>query len=62
MGLVLTRYIGQEVIIDGPATIQVVGIRGRCVKLNIIADRSVKIVRHELLERDRRAEKVDGNR
>ena len=51
MALVLSRLVGETVVTDGPVTIEVIEMRGNRVKLLLTADRSVKILRGELLER-----------
>jgi len=51
--LVLSRRIGEELVIDGEIRIVVLGVRGNQIRLGIEAPPSVHIVRHELVERDR---------
>ena len=47
--LVLTRTIGEQVIIDGGICITVVAINGSHVRIGITAPREVPILRGELL-------------
>lgn len=55
--LVLTRKLGETIVIDGSIRVQVVAIRGNHVKLGIAAPESVGIVREELIgERPRSAD------
>lgn len=46
--LVLTRKLGEAVVIDGSIRVQVVAIRGNHVKLGFVAPDSVGIAREEL--------------
>lgn len=48
-GLVLGRFVGQTIKVDGPCVIQVDRIRGNEVRLRITADRNVTILRGELV-------------
>jgi carbon storage regulator CsrA len=60
--LVLTRKNRESLIIDCPATgspmmkVTVLDVRGGKVRLGIEADRSIRVLRSELLERDLAAE------
>ena len=56
-GLVLTRKRGESVEIDGPARIVVDRLGGGRVRLRILADRGVTVLRGEIVER-RAAEKA----
>lgn len=47
--LLLTRRIGESIIIGDQITVTVVKIRGSSVQLGIEAPKNVKIVREELL-------------
>jgi carbon storage regulator len=49
--LVLTRRLGEEIVIDGNICITVVAIKGGHVRLGITAPKSVSIQRSELLDR-----------
>ncbi len=48
--LVLTRKVGEEIIINGNIRVMVVGIRGNHVRLGIEAPDSVAIFREELCD------------
>ena len=50
-GLVLTRKRGESVEVDGPARIVVDRLDGGRVRLRIIADRKVIVLRGEIVER-----------
>jgi carbon storage regulator CsrA len=51
--LVLSRKIGEKIIIDGRITLQVVAISGNKVRLGIVAPPDVEILREELCVPDR---------
>jgi carbon storage regulator len=48
--LILTRKVGQRIVIAGDIEITVVEVRGEQVRLGITAPRSVAVHRKELLE------------
>lgn len=50
--LVLTRNVGEKLIIDGNIEVMVVEAGGGSVRLGIEAPKDVHIVREELLEED----------
>lgn len=47
--LVLSRHVGEEILIAGDIRIKVVAIRGSSVSIGIEAPRSLPVMRHELL-------------
>ena len=47
--LVLTRLVGQSIVVNGPCVIQLNAIKGPRAVLGIEADGDVKIMRTELL-------------
>jgi carbon storage regulator CsrA len=47
--LVLTRLVGQSIVVNGPCVIQLNWIKGPRVALGVEADSDVKILRTELL-------------
>lgn len=49
--LVLTRKVGSSIIIDGQIKIQVVQIKGRQVRLGILAPKETKVHREEIQRR-----------
>jgi carbon storage regulator CsrA len=51
-GLVLTRKLGESIEIDGPARIVVDRLGGGRVRLRILADRGVTVLRSEIAERE----------
>jgi len=50
--LVLTRRIGEEIVIAGDIRVTVVAVKGRQVRLGITAPLSVSVARLELLAGD----------
>jgi carbon storage regulator len=53
--LVLSRRIGEEIIIAGDIRVTIVGVKGQRVRVGITAPRSVSVARQELLVRS-----IDG--
>jgi len=53
--LVLTRQLGEEIIIDGNIRVCVVKVARSKVQLSIETPAGIRILRQELLERDRDA-------
>lgn len=49
--LVLSRKVGDKLVIDGNITVEVVKIQGNRISLGIVAPSNVKILRGELTER-----------
>jgi carbon storage regulator len=47
--LVLTRRVGEEIVIDGTIRVMVVGVDGRRARVGITAPPSVPVARSELL-------------
>jgi carbon storage regulator len=52
--LVLTRKIGEEIIIDNDIRISVVAVQGDRVRLGITAPKDMRVDRREIYERRRR--------
>lgn len=52
--LVLSRYVGEEIVIGGNIHVQVLGFHGRKVRLGITAPSSVSVDRTEISERRQR--------
>lgn len=48
--LVLSRKLSEAIIVNGPARIVIVGVRGDTVRLGFEAERDVNVVREELLK------------
>jgi carbon storage regulator len=49
--LVLTRRVGEEIVIAGNIRVTVVGMTGRVARLGITAPASIPVLRQELLPR-----------
>ena len=57
--LVLSRKVGDKLVIDGNITVEVVKIQGNRISLGIIAPSNVKILRGELIEQQAKAQIVE---
>lgn len=49
--LILTRRVGESLVIGGNVTVTVLGVKGRSVRVGINAPKSVAIHREELFKR-----------
>jgi carbon storage regulator len=57
--LVLSRKVGDKLVIDGNITVEVVKIQGNRISLGIVAPSNVKILRGELAEQQAKAQIVE---
>ena len=57
--LVLSRKVGDKLVIDGNITVEVVKIQGNRISLGIVAPSNVKILRGELTEQQPKAHIVE---
>ena len=57
--LVLSRKVGDKLVIDGNITVEVVKIQGNRISLGIVAPSNVKILRGELTEQPAKAQIVE---
>ena len=57
--LVLSRKVGDKLVIDGNITVEVVKIQGNRISLGIVAPSNVKILRGELNEQLAKAQIVE---
>ncbi|XZE20501.1 carbon storage regulator [Pirellulaceae bacterium SH449] len=57
--LVLSRKVGDKVVIDGNITVEVVKINGNRVTLGIEAPASVRILRGELREKQHTTQTIE---
>ena len=57
--LVLSRKVGDKLVIDGNITVEVVKIQGNRISLGIVAPSNVKILRGELTETQAKAQIVE---
>jgi carbon storage regulator len=57
--LVLSRKVGDKLVIDGNITVEVVKIQGNRISLGIVAPSNVKILRGELTEQQAKPKIVE---
>ena len=57
--LVLSRKVGEKLVIDGNITVEVVKIQGNRISLGIVAPSNIKILRGELTEQQAKPQIVD---
>lgn len=57
--LVLSRKVGDKLVIDGNITVEVVKISGNRISLGIVAPSNVKILRGELSEQQAKTQIVE---
>ena len=57
--LILTRRVGEAVVIGDEVTVTVLGVKGNQVRIGVNAPKSVSVHREEILERIR-AEQLPG--
>jgi carbon storage regulator len=58
--LILTRRIGETVVIGNDITVTVVGVKGNQIRLGIQAPKDVPVHREEIYVRVREEQKKDG--
>jgi carbon storage regulator len=58
--LILTRRVGETVVIGEEVTVTVLGVKGNQVRLGVNAPREVAVHREEIFERIKR-ERANGN-
>ena len=57
--LVLSRKVGDKLVIDGNITVEVVKIQGNRISLGIVAPNDVKILRGELVEPKKNTQTIE---
>jgi carbon storage regulator len=57
--LVLSRKVGDKLIIDGNITVEIVKIQGNRVILGIVAPSNIKILRGELTQQQTKVQTVE---
>ena len=57
--LLLSRKVGDKLVIDGNITVEVVKIQGNRISLGIVAPSDVKILRGELIQPQAKAQIVE---
>jgi carbon storage regulator len=58
--LILTRRVGEAVVIDEEVTVTVLGVKGNQVRIGVNAPKSVSVHREEIFERIKN-ERSSGN-
>ena len=58
--LILTRRVGETVVIGEDITVTVLGVKGNQVRLGVNAPREVTVHREEIFERIKREESGEG--
>ena len=59
--LILTRRVGEVVMIGNDVTVTVLGVKGNQVRIGVNAPRDVAVHREEIFERIKREEQEDGS-
>lgn len=57
--LILTRRVGETLIIDGNVNVTILGIRGNQVRVGVDAPKSIAVHREEIYKKIRRGEIKD---
>ncbi len=58
--LILTRRVGETVMIGNEVTVTVLGVKGNQVRVGVNAPKDVAVHREEIYERIKREEDLDG--
>lgn len=61
MALVLSRYVGESIMIGDDVCVTVLGVIGNNVRLGIVAPKEVRVDREEIHERIKREKELAGN-
>ncbi len=59
--LILTRRVGEAVVIDEEVTVTVLGVKGNQVRIGVNAPKSVSVHREEIFERIKNERSSSGN-
>ena len=59
--LILTRRVGETVMIGNDVTVTVLGVKGNQVRVGVNAPKDVAVHREEIYERIKREQDQDGN-
>jgi carbon storage regulator len=57
--LILTRRVGETVVIGNDVTVTVLGVKGNQVRLGVNAPREVAVHREEIFERIKREQQIE---
>jgi carbon storage regulator len=60
--LILTRRVGEAVVIDEEVTVTVLGVKGNQVRIGVNAPKSVSVHREEIFERIKNERAATGNK
>jgi carbon storage regulator len=60
MMLILTRRVGETVMIGNDVTVTVLGVKGNQVRIGVNAPRDIAVHREEIFERIKREEQAAG--
>jgi carbon storage regulator len=59
--LILTRRVGETVMIGNDVTVTILGVKGNQVRVGVNAPRDVAVHREEIFERIKREEQAGGD-
>ena len=59
--LILTRRVGETVMIGNDVTVTVLGVKGNQVRIGVNAPKDIAVHREEIYERIKREQDHDGN-
>lgn len=59
--LILTRRVGETLMIGDEVTVTVLGVKGNQVRIGVNAPKSVAVHREEIYERIQREQEQNGN-
>jgi carbon storage regulator len=59
--LILTRRVGETVMIGNDVTVTILGVKGNQVRVGVNAPRDVAVHREEIFERIKREERGEGS-
>lgn len=59
--LILTRRVGEAVVIDEEVTVTVLGVKGNQVRIGVNAPKTVSVHREEIFERIKNERNAAGN-
>lgn len=59
--LILTRRVGETVMIGNEVTVTVLGVKGNQVRVGVNAPKDVAVHREEIYERIKREEDIDSH-